>query len=199
MQSDGKIRILLSQLREGNECAFEQLYHMHSGMLLANIRSLVKDREASCDLLQDLYVKVWEYRQTIDLDKSYEAFLFTVARNLVYDHLRKIALDRKKRLELMNIVLESYPHVEEHMIAKEQEGLLANAVNRLPEQCRRVYKLSKLEGKSHQEISHILRISLATVNNHMVRANREVRSFLLRHKEVSLMVLLYLVSQNLKF
>ncbi len=199
MQSEGKIKILLSQLREGSERAFEQLYHIHSSMLLANIRSLVKDPEASCDILQDLYVKVWEYRETIDPNRSYEAFLFTMARNLVYDHLRKIALDKKKRLELLNVVLESYPHVEEHILAKEQEGLLAHAVNRLPEQCRKVYTLSKLEGKSHQEISHLLRISLATVNNHMVKANREVRSFLLRHKEVSLMVLLYLVSQNLKF
>ncbi|PPL04383.1 RNA polymerase sigma factor [Parapedobacter indicus] len=199
MQSEGKIRILLSQLRDGSECAFEQLYHMHSNMLLANIRSLVKDREVSCDILQDLYVKVWEYRHSIDPSKSYEAFLFTMARNLVYDYLRKTARDRKKRVELLNVVLESYPHVEEYMMAKEQEGLLVNAVNQLPEQCRKVYTLSKLEGKSHQEISHMLCISLATVNNHMVNANRKVRSFLLHHKEVSLMILLYVVSQSLKF
>ena len=199
MESEGKIRALLLQLRDGSEYAFEQLYHMHSNLLLANIRALVKDREVSCDILQDLYVKIWESRESIDPNRSYEAFLFTIARNLVYDHLRKITLDKKKRYEFLKGVLKSYSYVEERIQEKEQQGLLTNAMNQLPDQCRKVYTLSKLEGKSHQEISQILHISQATVNNHMVKANREVRSFLLHHKEAFLTTFLCLVLQGLKF
>jgi RNA polymerase sigma-70 factor (ECF subfamily) len=188
--SEVETKLLLSQLREGNTCAFERLYQMHSKALLSNIRHLVKNKEIASEILQDVYLKIWEGRASIDPDKSYKSFLYTIARNLVYDHFRRVALDERRRSELIRTAVQLYNHVEEQLIGKESQVLLNDAVAQLPLQCRTVYTLSRLEGKSHQEISQLLNISPATVNNHIVKANREIRSFLLRHGELALIIAL---------
>ena len=183
--SDTDLKLLVAQLKEGSKQAFECLYRVHSKALLANIRYLVKDKEVASEILQDVYLKIWESRNSIDLDRSYKGFLYTVARNMIYDYLRKLALDERRRLVLISKTLEVYTHVEEQLILKEQEKLLTEALSELSMQCRKVYTLSKFEGKSHQEISELLNISLATVNNHMVKSNRQIRTFFSENMELS--------------
>jgi RNA polymerase sigma-70 factor (family 1) len=184
--ADANIAFLLQQLKHGSEPAFNALYHLHSKMLLGNIRNLVKDEEVAKELLQDLYLKVWENREAIDTDRSFKSFLFTIGRNMVYDYLRRVSLDKKAKLKLMAGALEFYSHSEEDLDFKESKEVLQNAVNTLPPQCRQVYTLSKLEGKSHQEISRQLGISISTVNNHMVKANKVVRSFLFHNRDLTI-------------
>jgi len=186
--SETEIKLLLLQFRKGNELAFERLYRLHSRYLLSSIQMLIKDKEVAAEILQDVFLKVWVHRESIDPKKSFKNFVFTIARNLVYDHLRRAALDVKKRHELMQRAIEIYIHVEEQLINKENDALLSDVVDHLPVQCRKVYTLSKFEGKSHQEISECLNISLATVNNHMVKANRKIRSFLLKNGALSLII-----------
>jgi len=188
--SDSDLKLLVAQLKEGNQQAFECLYRVHSKALLANIRNLVRDNEIASEILQDIYLKIWEIRNTIDLEKSYKGFLYTVARNMVYDYLRKLALDKKKRSELISKTLEVYTHIEEGLILKEHEKLLSEALGQLSLQCQKVYSLSKFEGKSHQEISQLLNISISTVNNHMVKSNRQIRAFFLQNSELSWFVAL---------
>lgn len=188
--SDIELKLLVAQFNGGSKLAFECLYRLHSKALLANIRNLVKDNEVADEILQDVYLKIWESRSSIDLEKSYKGFLYTIARNMVYDYLRKLALDQRRRQVLISQALEVYTHVEEQLICKEHEQLLGKALGQLSLQCRKVYTLSKFEGKSHQEISQLLNISLATVNNHMVKSNRQVRAFFLENSEFSLLALL---------
>jgi RNA polymerase sigma-70 factor (family 1) len=183
---EANITLLLQQLKEGSEPAFNALYKLHSKMLLSNIRNLVKDNEIAKELLQDLYLKIWENREKIDTGKSFKSFLFTVAKNMVYDYLRRASLDKRAKVRLMTNAIEFYTHTEEALDYKESHALINVAVETLPAQCRQVYTLSKLEGKSHQEISLELGISVSTVNNHMVKANREVRAYLLRHGDLAI-------------
>lgn len=184
------IALLLDQLKHGSERAFNTLYRMHSKMLLSNIRNLVKDNEIAKELLQDLYLKVWENRENIDTEKSFKSFLFTVARNMVYDFFRRASLDKRVKLKLIANALELYTHVEEALTFKESTDILNTAVDALPQQCRQIYKLSRLEGKSHQEISLQLDISLSTVNNHLVKANRQIRSSLTHHGDVAILFII---------
>jgi len=188
--AEENIIILVEQLKQGSENAFNKLYKLHSRILLSNIRNLVKDNEIARELLQDLYLKVWENREQFDTSKSFKSFLFTMASNIVYDYFRKVSVDRKAKRRLIANALGFYNHIEEALEFKEQKVILEAAVGTLPNQCREVYKLSKLMGKSHQEISHQLDISISTVNNHMVKANRQVRAFLTQHADVVILLLL---------
>lgn len=194
---DVNVELLLRQLREGSEPAFNALYRLHSKMLLANIRSLVKDQEIAKELLQDLYLKVWENRASINPDKSFRSYLFTIARNMVYDHLRRVALDSRAKLRLLNEAVEAYEHNHSALDDVANTALLQSAVENLSPQCREVYRLSRIEGKSHEEISTIMGISLSTVNNHIVRAKREVRSFLAKNHDLALLLVAALATHQL--
>jgi len=186
---DENVGLLLRQLKDGSEPAFNALYRMHSVMLLANIRNLVRDQETAKELLQELYLKVWENRENIDETKSFRAYLFTIARNMVYNYFRKVALDNKAKLRLVNEATEAYEHNHAGLDDAANTAMLQDAVQSLSPQCREVYRLSRLEGKSHQEISLLMGISPSTVNNHMVRAKREMRGFLAKNHDVAIILL----------
>jgi RNA polymerase sigma-70 factor (family 1) len=192
------ITLLLQELKQGKESAFNTLYHMHSKQILSNIRKLVKNNEVSKELLQDLYLKVWERRDTIDVEKSFKSFLYTIAKHMVYNHLQRISLDKKARESLLQNAVESYSHTEEELDFRETNKLFRRAVETLPAQCRQVFTLSKLEGKTHLEISSELGISIKTVNNHMVKANKEVRAYLLRYGDEAVMLLVSLMLHNFR-
>ena len=185
---DENVGLLLRQLKDGSEPAFNALYRLHSTMLLANIRNLVRDQETAKELLQELYLKVWENRENIDETKSFRAYLFTIARNMVYNHFRKIAMDNKAKLRLINEITEAYEYNHAGLDDAANTALLQDAVQSLSPQCREVYRLSRMEGRSHEEISQVMGISLSTVNNHIVKAKREMRSFLAKNQDVAMIL-----------
>src|SRR5665213_1262436 len=136
--AEANIVLLLQQLKQGSEPAFNALYRLHSKILLGNIRNLVKDNETAKELLQDLYLKVWENRESIDIEKSFKSFLFAMARNMVYDYFRKAAVDKKAKVKLMTNAVEFYSHTEENIHFKESHEVFKIAVGTLPPQCRQV-------------------------------------------------------------
>jgi RNA polymerase sigma-70 factor (family 1) len=188
--NDMDMQLLLQQLQSGDEQAFYTLYHLHSKMLYVDILHIIKDREVAKELLQDLYLKIWERRRELDPERSFKSYLFIVARNIVYDYLRRVALDKKLKIRLMKSVIESYTHSEEAVDFKESTELVMTAIETLPTQRRKIYILCKVEGQSHEEISKELGISISTVNNHMVRANKKVRDYFLRNSDLAIIYFL---------
>lgn len=183
---------LLCQLRDGKATAFEHFYQLHSRILYNNILYLVKDREVSKELLQDLYLKIWEHRAALNPDKPFKSYLFTIARNLVYDYFRRVSLDKRMMVIMMANAAELYNPVEDGIDYKDSRDSLEKAIELLPAQSKNVFVLCKIEGKSHEEISRELGISISTVNNHMVKANKIVRDYLLKNKD--LMALMFAFS-----
>ncbi len=167
---------LLLKLREGDYRAFEALYDRYRIRLAANIHRLVKSEGLAEDLLQDLFMKVWETRAQLDAAKSFRSYLFRICENLVYDLFRRAARDKRMQEHFMQHRTEIYRHIEEGIAYKETAAQLEQAIASLPPQCRKVFELFKIEGKSYQEISELLGISVSTVNNHVARANRLLKA-----------------------
>lgn len=167
---------LLLRLKSGDYQAFTQLYQRYSLRLLGRIIRLVKSEETAEEILQTLFLKVWERRDQIDADKSLKSFLFTIAQNLVYDHFRRMALDERFRNEFIKQYAEDYQHIEEELTFKQTQENVMNAIKALPPQCQKVFILFKIEGKSYAEICETLNISKSTVNNHLTKANSLLKS-----------------------
>jgi len=167
---------LLLLLKSGDYHAFTQLYQRYSLRLLGRIIRLVKSEETAEEILQTLFLKVWERRDQIDPDKSLKPFLFTIAQNLVYDHFRRMALDERFRNEFIKQYAEDYQHIEEDLTFKQTQENVMNAIKALPPQCQKVFILFKIEGKSYAEICETLNISKSTVNNHLTKANSLLKS-----------------------
>lgn len=171
--------VLLSKLREGDQRAFKRLYdHFKMGLANSLVRVL-RDDELAKDVLQELFIRIWNNRETIDPQLSFKAYLYRIAQNLVVDYYRKAARD--KSLQALMLQEEGwYSHVEEQLDKKENAAMLHALLQKLPEQQRRAYVLHKIEEKSHQEISEIMQISASTVNKHIHYAHRFVKAQLIQ-------------------
>ncbi|MEE1946434.1 RNA polymerase sigma-70 factor [Pedobacter sp. KR3-3] len=170
--------VLLRSLRDGNELAFDQLYRLYSYQIYTNILRMVKDPDVAQELLQDVFLKVWERRSFIDPQKSFKAYLYQIARSRVFDFFRHEKIARKVESYLSGIHTELHTDLEDQLQYKETRERYDHAVSMLPEQRQKIYILCKIEGKSYSEVSNLLRISSSTIQDHMVKANKFIRAHL---------------------
>lgn len=190
-------KVLLGKLAEGDAPAFTALYEKYSLKLYANIFRLVKSEDTAKEILQDLFLKIWELRGQIDPEKSFKSFLYKIAENLVYDHFRKVSRDKRLSDNLLYLLEEEYSHSEESVIYNESVELLHMAINQLPEMRRRVYVLGKMEGKTYEEISAQLGISHSTISDHIVKANRFIKTYLTSRTDVTLSLIIAFIGADL--
>lgn len=186
---------LLYRLKQGDEPAFEKLYQAYSSRLFGNLYKMVKSEEVAQEILQDVFLKIWRYRATIDPEKSFRSFLFRIAENNVYDFFRKAARDKKLEAQLLAVATEHYEHIEELLLKKENSALLNKAITSLPPQRQQIFRLIKLEEKSYEEVSQMLGISVSTISDHIVKAGKSVREYLFSHLGVEVLLLCLAIQQ----
>lgn len=174
-QADEKA--LLLQLKMGDERSFETLYHTYKFRLAGNLFKLLKSDDLVQEILQELFVKIWEGRADIDPEKSFKSYLFRIGENLVYDYFRKVAKDKRLLAKIMASSSEIYLHIEENMLIRENSQKFQYAVGLMPPQRRKVYTLCKLEGKSYKEVEEIMGINGKTISSHMLQANKFLKDY----------------------
>lgn len=168
-------KAFLLLLQQGDEYALEKIYKIYSSRLYGSLLKLVKSETEAQEILQDVFIQVWDNRQSIDVEKSFRSWLFKIAENKVYDLFRKIARDKKRADQLMAIAISAYSHIEEDFLKKENMAILQKAIESLPPQRQQVFRLCKLEGKSYKEVSELLGITVSTISDHIVKATKSIR------------------------
>lgn len=187
---------ILLRLIQGDEQAFEKIYRLYSNRLYGRLLKLLKSVPQTEEILQDVFLKVWEYRASIDPEKSFRAFLFKIAENKAYDFFRKAALHKAFETELIALSTSNYTMLEELMADEDKSVLLEKAINNLPPQRQQVFRLCKLERKSYTEVGQLLGISLSTVSDHIVKATKSIRTQLEPYNNIvlGLVIILRLIS-----
>ena len=183
---------LLKALAEGDPDAFTTLYHRYGARLHAHLLRMIKSEELSKEIFQEIFMKIWEYRDRIDSDRPFGPFLYRIAENKVYDHFCKIAREKRMAGSLLAASLASHTDTEDRMLYQESLGLINRAIDQLPPARKQIYLLCKVEGRSYEEIAGMLGISTSTVNDHIVKANRYLRKVLADHADtVILWIILF--------
>ena len=154
---------------------------------------MLDDRELAKDLTQDIFLTL--IRKKVDLTgiENWDNYIYTICRNRAYDHLKKAGHDQKYRDYLYrywnqpsnNMVK---PAAEKVMDSEHYHEVLEQSLQKLPDQQRVIFNLSKREGLSHQMIAEKLKISPITVRNHLHRALKNIRSS--THPDIELILLL---------
>ncbi len=183
---------LLLRLRDGDEAAFTALYDRYAGRITAKLFRLLKSRELAQDILQDVFMKVWDVRATLDPERSFSAYLYTIAVNLAANSFRRSLREAYMRAEI-GMGEESHNPIEEAIDARDRQDILHRALAKLPRRQREVYTLHKLEGKSYNEISQQLGITPSAINQHIHRATKSLRQAL----DPELGILLAILSASL--
>lgn len=163
----------LTALKNGEIKAFETLFISYFGKVRCFIKGLLKSEVDAEDLAQDIFIKLWINRDTLDPEKSINAYLYTMARNAAYNFLKhKLVLDTYAT----DYVPSDNPDTPDELLyAKEIALLVEMTVCQMPEQRRRIYRLSRNEAISNEDIATRLNISKKTVENQLSLALFDLR------------------------
>jgi RNA polymerase sigma-19 factor, ECF subfamily len=185
-------RDLVLALQRGDEEALETIYGLYSQRLFGRLLKLVKIEAQAQEILQDVFIKLWQYRHSLDPEKSFRSFLFKIAENKVYDFFRKAARDKVMEANLISLSTTNYINIEEYTRAEENLRLLYKAIESLPPQRQQVFRLCKLEGRSYKEVSELLSISLSTISDHIVKATKAIKEYFYKQPPSTLLITLLL-------
>lgn len=184
---------LLLRLRDGDQYAFEELYHTNSKRIFIGVVRFVKDEEQAREILQEVFIRIWNHRKNIDPNKSFLPYLFSIANNLVRDFFRKAAHDRKLQAVLIARGTELYDHIESALYHKESTAILQSAIEALPLQRKTIFTLCRVEGKSYDEVAAIMGITVSTVGNQLVKATRYVKEYFYISQQCIAIVVAWLI------
>lgn len=169
----------MCSIAEGDEAAFSELFYAYHQRLGAYVYRLTESKPATQEIVQDVFVKIWVKRAALTDVEHFDAYLFTAARNHVFNYIRNLARERSRRAALEAEGLREPVQAAEVGTPEEDYHLLLDeAVAQLPQQQQRVYRLHKQEGLSHAEIAARMQLSVETVKKHMSLALRAIRDHL---------------------
>lgn len=188
---------LLQLAAKGNEAAFRELFHQYWPQVYGTCLHLTHSPELAKDLAQDIFVKLWCQREGFGAIKKLDAYIYTVSRNLVLDHLRKKVFANENIDLLIDYFSSDAVSATDKLQYKELEAALQRAVNKLPGKVQEVFRLSRFEGLSHPEIARKLNISVVSSRTYIVRALQEIREYLATHQE-NLVILMFLLLHSMK-
>jgi len=182
----------LEQLKEGNRDAFFFIYEGYHAKLYAYILKFVKAPAFAEDILQEVFLKIWEHRLKINPSLSFNAYVYKICRNTLFDYIKKMAADKEVKSVLIQHMAESDDAADARLLSRQYDVVLNLAVKRLPAQRRNVFRLCRQEGKKYEEVAEILQISKNTVKEHMVMAVKSIREYVANNTDFPMSVFLVL-------
>lgn len=185
---------LLLQVANGNEVAFRQLFDHYRNKIYSLGMYLTRSELMAEEIVQDVFLKVWEKRQELSGIQYFNGWLRTVAKNTCSNYLRDLAVEKLAMSRLSENTDPITSSVESEVILKDYQQIIDEAIQRLPPQQKKVYILSKQTGKKQEEIARELNISIYTVKEYLKLAHRSVRQHITQKIDllVAAAILLYL-------
>jgi RNA polymerase sigma-70 factor (ECF subfamily) len=167
---------LLEKVRASDEEAFRALFYRYQPILFRQALYQTGDIDFAHDVVQETFVRVWEHRESLKPHLSFLAYLLRISRNLVRDSVKHRKIREKLESALPPPALsEGDDPGEAFQLNALRERISVIANRDLTERCREVFFLSRLEGKTHQEIAELLDLSVRTVEHHIGHAMKVLR------------------------
>ena len=189
---DNTDRLLVTELISGNEAAFKMLFEKYQGDIYAYSRSLLKSDANAQEIVQDVFLKVWMNCEQLNPQLSFKAYLFTIARNMALNSLNKAANSKSLREELFHHSQKDSNPTQDLLFDADYEQIKEQALLNLPPKRRMIFIMSRNEGKSYEEISDELGISVNTVKSQMSKALESIRGYLRINTDLTFCLLMAL-------
>jgi RNA polymerase sigma-70 factor (ECF subfamily) len=171
------------------EMLFADLFKKHEYRLHTLVLKLTKSDQYTRDIIQEVFLKLWEHRQHIHSIHNIEAWLYRLTENKVIDFLRKAAADNRLKEAIWKNLPDHFNETENHVVAREYNQIIQKAIDKLPPQRRLIYHLNREKGLNYEEIANELAISKHTVKNQLSTALQFIRSFLLKSARLFIHIL----------
>lgn len=185
---DATDEVLCGMIKNREQAAFTVLYDRYRDRIYGYALKLCGSPEVALDAVQEVFMKIWLKHSSLDPSRPLKAYLFRSARNYIFDYLKKAVHSEKFRQAFLHSFEEGFATPEHLLYTKQLEAIKMDAISCLPAQRQLIYKLSKMEGCSNQEIADRLGISINTVRDQLVKASRFVRAYLHRHAGIAVLL-----------
>jgi RNA polymerase sigma-70 factor (ECF subfamily) len=182
---------ILNRIANGDETAFRMFFDYYKDRFYSVVLKMTRSDSIAEEIVQETFLTIWQKRSSLTEIKNPDSYFFTAIYRKVFAYYKKLALERK----LLRLIADS-PHfqniTDETILAQESERLINEAVAKLPSQQQLVFRLSKQEGLSREQIAEKLQISPNTVRNHMADAIKSIRHYLDHAAFISMLLLVIL-------
>lgn len=164
----------IEEFSKGNPKALENLFIKYQPRLIIFINGFIKNHEVARDISQNIFLKIWQERKQYRHVINFQAFLYTMARNAIYNHFdHELVKARYTEKQLLRPVITD--NIEESVFAQQLQELIEETISKMPTQRRKIFVMSRYQGLSNTEIAEELSISKRTVENHLTTALADIR------------------------
>lgn len=171
----GDDNLLIRQLKEGSQFAFEQLYSKYSGKIFNTVSRLVYDKTIAKDITQSCFLTIWEKRETLDPDKNFSAYLYTIAKNLVYKETERLVLNGR----FVEIKLHTAERFEDNTIENLNSSYIETYLNQLINELspipREIFMLKNNQEHSIKNIATKMDMTERSVEAHLYRTMKHLK------------------------
>ncbi len=169
--------MLLVYLRTGDELAFRTIYQRYWKKLYSIARRKVESVEIVEEIVQDIFLKLWERRSTLRIEHL-EAYLFTAVRYAIINHIKATIIHEKYADYVVDFSSEAVNTTDEQLKLNELMSVVEKQLNDLPHKTQQIFRLNRLEHQSIKEISSRLKVPERTVEYHLSQAIKTLRVYL---------------------
>jgi len=170
-----KGKSIINGIIKGEVKAFDKIFEIYNQKLYRFAKSILKNREDAKDVVQEVFVRIWQNRNEIKEYSTFKSYLFTIAYNIIVDHFRKRLKDKKYKDFLEANINEVDSSQEKHIEFSDLNKLYEQSVEQLPPRRKLIYKMNRNEGLTYKEIAERLNISRNTVRNQMAKTLQFLR------------------------
>lgn len=172
-------------LKKGNKDAFSSLFNEFKQDIYFFAYTYFRDKETSEELVQDVFVRLWEKRELINPSLCIHGYIFKIAKNLILDSLRKRNFEIEYAKEVQFNFSGVHENTENEAIYSDYLALVKEATNKLPPKRKRIFQLSREKNMSYADISQHLGISINVVENQMSKALKHMRQYLRANSDIA--------------
>lgn len=190
MHSSAEVQLKQS-LAKGEPAAFESLFKTYFQMLAVFAKKMVGDLETAEDMVQEVFIKLYDKKDSLHLHGSLKSFLFQSVRNKCLDHLRS-QQSKQGHHDYIKDTAETLDFDPADLMEQtELEHKIYQVIAELPEQCQLIFKMNRFDGKKNQEIADELSISKRTVETQISKALKRLKTEVFDYLQVLVILFIY--------
>jgi RNA polymerase sigma-70 factor (family 1) len=181
---------IFTAVKTGDEAAYERLFRSFYPRLCAYAATMITDRDEAEEIVQTMFVRLWEQRAALDITTSVQAYLFRAVRNASLNQIKKNQIREAYKSRNLEQIENNPDYQTDHATTSDLAQRIEAAIADLPEQCRLIFKMSRFEEMKYKDIADHLGLSIKTVENQMGKALKILRGRLVEYLTVFLMLFL---------
>jgi RNA polymerase sigma-70 factor (family 1) len=182
-------KLLVEAIARGDQKAFQKLFDKYHNPIFLSSLKVLKSPDLSKEVVQEIFVKLWNHREKLNSDLCIVAFLYKVSSNHILNILKKASREASLKREIFYHSSRLSNSTDDTILFDEYEKIAKDAITQLPPQRKLIFELCKMEGKSYQEVAEILGISKGTVKDHMIKAAKSIKKYVQSNADLAISIL----------